>query len=154
MNGERKQLWIDALRSGEFVQARGSFSTREEVVDEGGNRLQQQDCCLSVLTRVAIANGLDTVRYRDYCDSALDPTPQVLIDPEDVDNCAEDEVAERNDDGSAWVWETGGSLPIPVAEWIGVRGSNPTLDGITAIERNDSREQSFEEIAAAIEATP
>lgn len=153
MHAERKQLWIDALRSGEYVQARGSFSVREEEVDDEGSRLQQKDCCLSVLTRVAIANGLDTVRYVDYDDSALDPTPQVLVEAGEWEPDAGD-VAEVNDDGSAWVWHTDGDLPEPVREWIDVPIQNPYLGGVTAIERNDSRLQSFEEIAEAIEVTP
>jgi hypothetical protein len=50
MNEEVKTLWTEALRSGEFEQGRGALT----VID-GGDRY----CCLGVLCKVAIANGLD-----------------------------------------------------------------------------------------------
>lgn len=150
MHAERKKMWIDALLSGDFEQARGTFSERVPI--EGKDDLVQRDCCLSVLTRIAIENGCEGVRYGDYCDDVTDPTAQVLVPAGGYDE--DDDVAEVNEDGSAWVWDVGGQLPRPVAEWIGVNSLNPNLDGTSAITRNDSYCDSFEEIARAIEATP
>lgn len=50
-NKKRVQLWVDALRSGKYKQARGRLET------SGG-----EYCCLGVACDVAIANGIDIDR--------------------------------------------------------------------------------------------
>jgi len=56
MDPEKKAKWVAALRSGEYVQGRNLLEWR----DAGG---RVSNCCLGVLCRLAIADGvpLDTV---------------------------------------------------------------------------------------------
>src|SRR5512139_533939 len=108
---ENRQKWVDALRSGEFVQAHGQFIERlvrrqHEGVDV---EVETRYCCLAVATEVAIRSGIGTVRMRPY-DSDGVLTPQVLISEAEVDPDGH-EIDEVLPDGSAWVWYTDGNLP-------------------------------------------
>ncbi len=48
-------------------------------------------------------------------------------------------------------WGCRVNLPLSVQTWLGINsGGNPMLNGLSAIQRNDSRGQSFEQIAEAI----
>ena len=51
MNGDIKDLWIDALLSGEYQQGTGQLHTQET---DGTDYF----CCLGVLTDLAIKNGV------------------------------------------------------------------------------------------------
>lgn len=59
MNPVAKELWLSALRSGEFVQGTGS------LLNDG------RYCCLGVLSEVALQNGVEVKKGRcwsDHCD--------------------------------------------------------------------------------------
>lgn len=49
MNPEVKQLWIEALRSGEYKQGEGALH----------NNITDEYCCLGVLCDVALKNGVE-----------------------------------------------------------------------------------------------
>lgn len=99
-NLRRIQLWIDALRSGDYAQCREELST--------GTGNSRAFCCLGVACEVAIRAGLSELRaekqgdgswlyYRDAGGS---------IDPNRISNEASD-------------W-SGGELPWLVADWYGI----------------------------------
>lgn len=52
MNPEVKALWVDALRSGDYVQGARALKTKE-------NTGEPRYCCLGVLCDVAIKNGVN-----------------------------------------------------------------------------------------------
>lgn len=58
MKAEVKELWLKALRSGEYKQGTGQLV---EVLDSGVRRY----CCLGVLCDVAVKNGLELVVNED-----------------------------------------------------------------------------------------
>jgi len=105
MNKENIKKWIDALRSGDYMQGSGWLHNVKE----------NEYCCLGVACELAIRDGVD-VRVEvcgDFCSY----------------------------DGSTT------ALPMSVISWLGVNGSNP----LSAIEMNDERGMSFDEIANVIE---
>jgi len=53
MNPRIKQLWIDALRSGEYTQAEGQLRVRVHYNDG-----TYSYCCLGVLCELAVAEGV------------------------------------------------------------------------------------------------
>ena len=55
MRASVRELWVRALRSGKYKQGRGLLTTTE-VTPEG---IKELDCCLGVLTKEAIAAGVD-----------------------------------------------------------------------------------------------
>ena len=61
INKERVQLWVDALRSGEYRQTRGYLTVQHIVDDE----TVTEHCCLGVACEVAISNGLELSRNSD-----------------------------------------------------------------------------------------
>jgi hypothetical protein len=56
-NKENIRLWVDALRSGEYEQAKRALT----VVEDDG---KQKDCCLGVACKVAIKNGVSLALTR------------------------------------------------------------------------------------------
>lgn len=54
VNKERIALWVEALRSGEYVQGREYLKTPPRL--QGGEN-KPRYCCLGVATEVALANG-------------------------------------------------------------------------------------------------
>lgn len=54
MKKEIADLWVAALRSGEYTQGQH----RLETIDADGSRF----CCLGVLCQLAIANGVEVIR--------------------------------------------------------------------------------------------
>lgn len=123
MNARAKQLWIEALRSGEYPQ------------DSGALRTQDGYCCLGVLCEVALKEGVikpeDVKPNKADDDELWSYGPGIADDitlPEAVQNWAEiDEAGTRSD--------------CVVTD---VEGSNLAL-------LND-RGESFEDIAKVIEA--
>lgn len=59
VNVERVTLWVEALESGEFTQARGGIRLPVSESDETDGFTY---CCLGVATEVALRNGLDAAR--------------------------------------------------------------------------------------------
>jgi len=54
----RVQLWIDALRSGEYQQGQGWLETAINVEDGASDLVMvTRHCCLGVAQRVALKNG-------------------------------------------------------------------------------------------------
>lgn len=117
----RLQLWLVALRSGEYVQ--------------GTNRLEKmvpsatQHCCLGVLCRVAMANGLEGVATSRIEQNGL-PTYTVFSDGQG---------------GS------GAFPPLSVLAWLvgGELAGEMPLDELT--DMNDSQLWTFEQIADWLE---
>ena len=56
MNTKLKKKWIDALRSGEYKQARGALA-RTEHRDDDPTKASTPMCCLGVLLHVAEGNA-------------------------------------------------------------------------------------------------
>jgi hypothetical protein len=57
-NKARVQLWVDALRSGEFTQAQGVL---EQTEQEDGIPRVVGHCCLGVAQHVALRNGWQSI---------------------------------------------------------------------------------------------
>lgn len=156
VNAERALMWVEALRSGDYTQVRGAFRGGVNL-DDGDGTVRPGYCCLAVATDVAIKNGLDNVRWHVDNDAELEPIVQIRFDPE-VHEHIEDYDHDFDADGVGWINYDDGDMPLPVAQWLGVKDvggtaiTNPNLGGITAISRNDDHSQSFGEIADAIEA--
>lgn len=133
VNRERVALWVEALRSGEYVQGTGALEYRIRH-SEYPQKILTTHCCLGVACRVAIANGLD-------------------VGARDDNGITEFRASDRPD--SVW---TSGHMPEKVAEWFGLPVLSPvstnvilTDDGIQATFANDQERWSFERIADALE---
>jgi hypothetical protein len=142
MNPEPKRLWVEALRSGTFVQARNDFT-------DNGLEGKSTHCCLAVLTDIAVQQGVPGVRkvqtdgHDDYEYAVESGSGERLL------TGAEVAAAEARD---ALMWYShDGDLPPQVVEWAGLTSSNPAIGEASAIERNDGRRESFAMIATAIE---
>lgn len=128
INKERLQLGVDALRSDRFVQGAGRLTT----INPDGT---EADCCLGVLTKVAIENGLD-IPIEHFHDNN---------DPSEVETVSYDSEA--------------GVLPESVREWYGFKSENPALWGGTSLltvassQANDHSGWTFAQIADAFERT-
>lgn len=134
------QMWVDALLSGEYTQTTGHFVAASM---DGSERIGH--CCLAVLTDIAIKNGCDTVRW------GPGDSVEVLL-PHDHDNLPYCNVIDSDVEG-VWVEYQDGDLPPQVAEWAGIvddNAANPELNERRAIERNDSDDDDFQQIAQAI----
>lgn len=149
---ERRALWVKALRSGEFKQARNQFI---EVTHFHGKK----HCCLAVATEVAIRNGCIDVELHESLSQRPDGATLGGVDVhvrvgEDSDEVL-DGHAHQRPDGTWWSEYNDGDLPPQVAEWYGITHDkqNPVLDGTHAIARNDDFNDSFFQIAEAIEMT-
>lgn len=129
MNKDVKQLWVTALRSGDYTQGRRTL--RYEDAD-GNNRW----CCLGVLCDLAVKAGI-----------IGEPTRIVKGLPPDARDC--DGPWEFLDDYDYDGYRS--DLPKRVQEWAGLEEAVPTLRGSTAIELNDHLSMPFPEIADRIE---
>ena len=154
MDQQIKRDWVETLRSDRFTQARQQFT--EVVIQPQGTVVKH--CCLAVLTELA-------------CDANV---PHIRRKPQDEDGehpgMFQYESYNLDDKGNeVWTgeWEDfeQGDLPTMVRDWAGLDSTNPELDGIHAIDRNDGRSipdadesdiqpESYEEIADAIERDP
>ena len=127
MNPEIKSKWIAALRSGEYEQARGSLMRIMHRNFETG-KIGVGFCCLGVLCDLASQESV--CRWQDR--------EAVTIDMFGRSNF------------------NGDSLPAPVAEWAGLKESDPEVStsiGVVArlSELNDSYRLTFSQIADVIE---
>lgn len=125
-----REKWIAALRSGEFLQAKGYLS----VVGVGM-------CCLGVACDLASKNGIELVR-EDVALEREEIKPEYYDEPVTVERFGDD-------------FEV---LPTPVQEWLGLSSASADwsttageMDGLAI--RND-RGDTFEKIAAIIESEP
>lgn len=160
MEQDKKDIWTNALRSGKYRQAVGSFTERmeTEVV---------KHCCLAVLTHEAVNHDAPGVRWRDGEDK---PEVVAIFDPEvgEWKQVAADEVEHvmQNveeagdgplpDDREMWAWVPEGEvadnlLPLVVQDWAGIDGCDPQLGPFTAAEWNDDEQADFDKIADLIE---
>lgn len=122
MNPEIREKWVAALRSGDYTQGTDVLRSQND-----------EYCCLGVLCDVATKEGLDLPITHNEGFSYV----YGLVEGDDV-------------------WQRRGDysdteLPRMVADWAELDNSNPQLGDYTAIERNDTLQQSFAEIADAIE---
>lgn len=115
MDATVKAIWIDALRSGEYTQGAGGLTTIDPEDDK------ERDCCLGVLCKVAVANGLNI----------------------DVEHDEDSEVV-RYDDSVAYP-------PDSVVEWAGLPAHDPYLGDNEASVWNDVEGIDFNGIADLIE---
>lgn len=118
MNPRTARIVINALRSGRYKQA---HFTLEERVDG-----ETRNCCLGVITREAMADGVPIAASRR---------------PRATHVTFEDEAGKHT-----------AALPEAAQAWLGVDNRAPYFDGISSIDRNDGRCDTFDVIADAIEA--
>jgi hypothetical protein len=158
MKDDIKHTWVEDLRSGEFQQANG--------VLVGGSEDEVGYCCLGVLTHQFV---------RTHPDGPLKWSDDGLTLYRRCRDEDQDEVEYSDRDGD-WYEFADNDLPEEVAEWAGLDGergdgervtvvangsshervehdmkSNPLINGVTAIYRNDNARETFEQIADAIE---
>ena len=126
VNKERVQLLVNALRSGEFEQGKGSL----KLPNEG----KTYYCCLGVATEVALRNGLRI------------EVPEAEVDEEGND---------LNVEERAYPWgQSDQILCTPVMEWYGFSYPDPELRATyRATAWNDDFDASFDTIADMFEDT-
>jgi hypothetical protein len=126
MNPEIKSKWIAALRSGQYEQARGGLMRILHRNFETG-KIGVGFCCLGVLCDLASQESV--CRWQDM--------EAVTIDMFGRSNF------------------NGDSLPAPVAEWAGLKESDPEVGYHAEVARlselNDSYRLTFSQIADVIE---
>ena len=135
MDQQIKSDWVEALRSGEYEQARQAFTR----IEDG----KVKHCCLAVLTDLACKAGVEGIRRsRNY---------------------EKDGMYEVGDSDRGWVRHWSGGLPTVVARWAGLGHeeglgwkADPIIGGVSAAMRNDGQHsynpgQTYAEIADAIE---
>lgn len=126
VNRERVQLWVDALRSGEFRQGRDHLRNADGTM-----------CCLGVACVVAIRGGCEVA------EEVRDPSPSRFAATADPDNDGSTSYAP--DVVRRWF---GFDLAEPRGLVLYDEGNNY----VTAVSANDSHGWSFERIADAVEA--
>ena len=165
MDPDKKQIWLEALRSNTYVQAQGSFSVKngEGVVEH---------CCLAVLAHEAAKHNAPGIRWlgdadepevvavysihegwnqvRDHIDEVMQRYPEV-----------EWKTPEANLPTECWGWAPAsefneGLLPACVQNWAGIDADNPYLQsGLgerqQASSWNDVAKANFVEIANLVE---
>lgn len=140
MNRQAKELWLKALRSGEYGQA----ETKLCKINPDGSRGY---CCLGVLTEVAIEGGFVEMERRSHYQVA-EAEYTVYVNPGDEDP-----------DGGFYAY-----TPDAVAEWADLPASNPTVKHVmvndwgneaeytdSLADLNDDVGLNFEQIADLIE---
>lgn len=137
MKSEIKELWVNALRSGDYPQASGWLRT-----DEGY-------CCLGVLCELGVKAGVIPEAKQDKLNPKI---YRYKVEEGEGDY----NQGERDTDGHALF------LPKAIQEWAGIDAESPTVptdegddkesypDGLELAEANDAGE-SFDQIAARIE---
>ena len=116
MDAEWKRKWVEALRSGEYQQARETIFE----IDDDGNITSM--CCLSVLTDLY-------VRENPACGVRFDARARVIIDDEGGFDKETDEVCQREEDEG---------LTRTVAVGVGLYdGNDPKIGDTSAIRHND-----------------
>lgn len=110
MKKEIAELWAAALESGDYVQGKGTL-TRVSGFDG-----TEKDCCLGVLCKVAVANGVPlTVEHKDGY-TVYDGTEAVL--PLAVQKWAGVENADPKCPGSGAFTESGVPDPTYTGGWM------------------------------------
>lgn len=74
INEEAMRLWVQALRSGEYIQGNGHLAHYQNG--------QLRHCCLGVACRVAIANGIPVATEEQYY--AATDMQKILFDGHDA----------------------------------------------------------------------
>lgn len=133
VNVENTKKWVDALRSGKYLQTSGQLGFRYE-----GSYGDDSYCCLGVACMTAIENGED-VHKKNESDSmiAFDGVTGLL--PHRVSKWLG--LGSVSDDGS-------GDIPI-----LAELNLNDFTGTVTASTMNDNMGATFEQIADAIERT-
>jgi hypothetical protein len=122
---EARQLWINALRSGEFKQGEGSL-----------RRANGERCCLGVACDVfARTEG----RGRWMVDAGRPGMVHFIV---------------YNEDGHP-IASNSGTLPEPVQQWLGLADdSGYRNSGSSLVSDNDLFHKTFDEIADIVESEP
>lgn len=133
MNPRVKQLWLGALRSGEYQQAKKSLRDGTE----GG---PDYFCCLGVLCELAVQDGALPEPSKDGTGTWT------------YGGRFWDEANQRYDDDMSW-----SALPMRVQDWAALRGADPVIWADRDTYRNNSLAEindsgaSFDLIADLIE---
>jgi hypothetical protein len=128
VNPEIKKAWVEALRSGEYTQARGALCRTEDMkYDEAGRTYKAGYCCLGVLTDLAVKAGVV-----QWSPEPRAPELQAVVDGT-----------------GSWYSLT----PPQVVTWAGLDRADPKVGsgGVRLSELNDSGEKDFGQIAKIIE---
>lgn len=129
MKAEIKQLWLDALRSGEYTQGRGALSL-EHVTTK-----KREFCCLGVLCDL----------YAKQHTISWDTAPMFKLKADSISPLGKAKVG---------FFGTDAFLPKIVMDWAGLDKPNPTVfkrrKNNTLADLNDMG-RSFRQIAAIIE---
>jgi hypothetical protein len=123
--------WVAALRSGDYVQAKGTLrGPANEAPGAVGH------CCLGVLCEL----------HREFIESQVGPGHAEWVPTADKSVGVPRIMGYRS--GS---YQAEGVLPGPVREWAGLESINPSAGGNYLTELNDGC-HSFGQIASFIEA--
>lgn len=135
-NKENIQKWVDALRSGEYVQGYGCLEYTEDDV--------RKNCCLGVATRVYMKENPEAIDTSTENGSVIDHRKAVGYKTEfhftEPYESYEEDV-----------------LPPEVRDWYGLDRDNPKfpdefgIEARSAIHCNDEENMNFNEIADLIE---
>ena len=132
MDSKIAAKWVAALRSGHYVQAKGTL--RGPANEDPG---AVGHCCLGVLCDL----------HKEFIESqvgvggVVDWLPNAHNEPGVTRVCAY----------RCGAFQAEGVLPVPVREWAGLGSINPSAGGNYLTELNDGC-QSFDQIASFIEA--
>lgn len=136
-------MWAEDLDSPPVPQG------KELLVKFDENGEPEEACCLGILTLRAIKEGCEGVR----------------IEKHDLEDGSVYAAVEYLDEEGVWTSGHDEQLPPPVAEWAETKSyevegdngqpvtrydTNPDLNGVRAITRNDDNGDSFADIAEAI----
>lgn len=140
MNARVKQLWLGALRSGKYKQARKALRAGPSILDSTGEENNESFCCLGVLCDLAVQDGVLPVPRKDGTGTWI------------YGGDFWDEGEDRYDDDGSWA-----ALPRRVQDWAGISGSDPVIWAERDTYRNNSLAEindagaSFDLIADLIE---
>lgn len=118
MNPRIKQLWLGALRSGEYKQAKKSL---RDGTDDGPDYF----CCLGVLCDLAVQDGALPAPHKDGTETWT------------YGGQFWDENRQGYDDDTSW-----SALPVRVQDWAGLHAADPVI----WTERDTYRNNSLAEI--------
>lgn len=171
MNPEVKEIWLEALRDPEkYAQATGTFYQSFPANSTTGGERTSQHCCLAVLAHEATNREVPGIRWDDMTGAQIvckwDAAMAEWLQPSSPEEAkqimdtlpeigADTDLSSTTHDG--WQWRDSGSmtegdLPHVVVGWAGLDDANPQIGQQHAIYRNDTLEESFAEIADAVEA--
>ena len=125
MDHKLKQRWLDALRSGNYEQARGQLRVDTDVLVGSEKQIQESYCCLGVLVEISGDFEGEDCWLQDACVPIYDPEtltwsdeqdhaegddlPEWLLDRYGLTRDETDDLIDMND-GIRWQNKIGGKL--------------------------------------------